>query len=99
MRNSISCRFFARYALFCDPVNRLGGEKMSYQLPTYQALKGMMESIYWKPTFDWVIDQVRVMNPIRFEDERHPPYHLRREEHAVYIQLPVRCGVSGERAF
>lgn len=69
MRNSISCRFFARYALFCDPVNRLGGEKMSYPLPTYQALKGMMESIYWKPTFDWVIDQVRVMNPIRFEDK------------------------------
>lgn len=67
--NRIECRVSGRYALFSDPVNRMGGEKMSYQVPTYQALKGIMESAYWKPTFQWVIDAVRVMRPIRSQSQ------------------------------
>lgn len=55
------------YALFSDPVMRLGGEKCSYQLPTYEALKGILHSVYWKPTLIWVVDAVRVMQPIRME--------------------------------
>lgn len=62
--NQIECCVRGRYALFSDPVNRIGGEKMTYQVPTYQALKGIMESVYWKPTFQWIIDSVRVMKPI-----------------------------------
>lgn len=38
------------YALFTDPVTKGGGEKFTYQVPTYQALKGITEAIYWKPT-------------------------------------------------
>lgn len=53
------------YALFSDPITRVGGEKCSYQVPTYEALKGILSSIYWKPTFVWYIDAVRVMNPIQ----------------------------------
>jgi CRISPR-associated protein Cas5d len=47
----------------------MGGEKLSYQIPTYQALKGIVESIYWKPTLTMVIDKVRIMNPIRMESK------------------------------
>lgn len=54
-------------ALFSDPVMRIGGEKCSYQIPTYEALKGILHSIYWKPTLIWYIDAVRIMNPIRTE--------------------------------
>lgn len=53
------------YALFSDPVMRVGGEKCTYQVPTYEALKGILSSVYWKPTFIWVIDDVRVMNQIQ----------------------------------
>ncbi|WEG12328.1 type I-C CRISPR-associated protein Cas5c [Pullulanibacillus sp. KACC 23026] len=67
MRNQIEFEVFGSYALFTDPVTKMGGEKLSYQVPTYQALKGIVESIYWKPTIIWVIDEVRVMNPIRME--------------------------------
>ncbi|GGE34847.1 type I-C CRISPR-associated protein Cas5 [Pullulanibacillus camelliae] len=66
-RNSIEFEVYGKYALFTDPVTKLGGEKLSYQVPTYQALKGITESIYWKPTIVWVIDRVRVMNAIRME--------------------------------
>ncbi|KAB1437880.1 type I-C CRISPR-associated protein Cas5c [Candidatus Galacturonibacter soehngenii] len=65
--NSIEFKVYGRKALFSDPINRIGGEKFSYQIPTYEALKGIVESIYWKPTFVWVIDKVRVMNQIQTE--------------------------------
>ena len=63
-KNSVSFSLHGRMALFSDPITRVGGEKCTYQVPTYQALKGVLESVYWKPTFLWCIDEVRVMNPI-----------------------------------
>ncbi len=68
-QNSISFELTGRYALFSDPITRVGGEKFSYPIPVYEALKGVCESIYWKPTFTWVIDAVRVMTPIRTESK------------------------------
>lgn len=69
--NKISFRLTGRTALFSDPITKAGGEKFSYSVPTYQALKGICESIYWKPTFIWYIDRVRIINPIRTESRRH----------------------------
>ena len=73
MRNKIEFEVEGRYALFSDPLSRLGGEKLSYQVPTYQALKGIVESIYWKPTLTWYIDKVRVMNVIQTESKGMRP--------------------------
>lgn len=67
--NSVSFRVFGRTALFSDPITRMGGEKCSYQIPTYQALKGILESVYWKPTLIWVIDEARVMKRIRTQSK------------------------------
>ncbi|EST51947.1 CRISPR-associated protein [Brevibacillus panacihumi W25] len=69
MRNAIEFMVYGDYALFTDPLTKLGGEKLSYQVPTYQALKGIVESIYWKPTLIMVVDAVRVMKPIRMESK------------------------------
>lgn len=55
------------YGLFSDPILRIGGEKCSYQIPTYEAMKGILSSVYWKPTFIWRIMDVRIMNPIQTE--------------------------------
>jgi CRISPR-associated protein Cas5d len=68
-RNSIEFKVSGRYALFSDPVTRVGGEKFSYQIPTYQALVGIAESICWKPTFRWIVDAVRVMKKIQTESK------------------------------
>lgn len=65
--NVVEFQVTGDYALFSDPIMRLGGEKSSYQVPTYEALKGILSSVYWKPTIVWVIDEVRVMNPIAME--------------------------------
>ncbi|GIP32709.1 type I-C CRISPR-associated protein Cas5c [Paenibacillus sp. J2TS4] len=69
MRNQIEFEVYGNYALFTDPLTKIGGEKMSYQIPTYQSLKGIVESIYWKPTLIWYIDEIRVMNPIQTESK------------------------------
>mgnify|MGYP001006015581 CR=1 FL=1 len=53
-RNTIEYQVYGDYALFSDPVTRVGGEKSSYHIPTYEALKGITESIYWKPTIMWI---------------------------------------------
>lgn len=73
MRNQVEFSVQGRYALFSDPITRIGGEKFSYQAPTYQALKGVCESVYWKPTFIWVVDEVRVMNGIATESKNIRP--------------------------
>ena len=71
--NIIEYSVFGRYALFTDPVSKTGGEKCSYQIPTYQALKGITESIYWKPTITWIIDECRIMSQIRTESKGMRP--------------------------
>ncbi len=72
-KNIISCRIFGKNALFTDPATRIGGEKCTYPVPTYQALKGMLESAYWEPTFIWVIDRVRIIHPILTESKHIRP--------------------------
>lgn len=72
-RNSIEFKVSGRYALFTDPLTKVGGEKCSYHVPTYEALKGVAKSIYWKPTLIWVIDEVRVMRRIRTQTKGTKP--------------------------
>ncbi|WP_040978474.1 type I-C CRISPR-associated protein Cas5c [Oceanobacillus jeddahense] len=69
MKNQIEFEVFGDYALFTDPLTKLGGEKLSYHVPTYQAMKGITESIYWKPTILFYIDEIRVMKPIQMESK------------------------------
>jgi len=73
MRNQIEFKVYGNYALFTDPLTKLGGEKFSYQVPTYQALKGIVESIYWKPTIIWIVDEVRIVKPIQTESKGMRP--------------------------
>ena len=72
-KNGIEFKVWARYALFTDPLSRIGGEKCSYHIPTYEALKGVVKSIYWKPTIIWIIDEVRIMNRIRTQTKGTKP--------------------------
>lgn len=65
--NIVEFEVYGDYALFSDPIMRVGGEKCTYQVPTYEALKGILLSVYWKPTIVWIVDKVRVINPIQTE--------------------------------
>ena len=73
MKNEVAFKVRGALALFTDPLTKIGGEKCSYHLPTYESLKGVAKSVYWKPTFTWIIDNVRVMRPIRTQAKSMKP--------------------------
>lgn len=87
--NTVEFKVWGRYALFTDPLTHIGGEKFSYQVPTYEALKGIMSSVYWKPTIVWIIDKVRVMKPIRTQTRSAKPikYQSSGNDLSIYTYL------------
>lgn len=89
IRNSIEYKVNGRYALFTDPLTKIGGEKFTYSVPTYQALKGMTESIYWKPTFQWYIDDLRIMKSIQTQSQGVRPIHYQdnKNDLSIYTYL------------
>ena len=88
-KNTIEFKLTGKYALFTDPVTKIGGEKFSYHVPTYEAIKGVLKSIYWKPTFIWYVDKVRVMKPLRTQAKGMKPikYHTDGNELSIYTYL------------
>ena len=66
-RNSVDFCVHGPYAMFSDVLTRASGEHCSYVIPTYEALKGILHSVYYKPTIVWKIDSVRIMKPIQTE--------------------------------
>jgi CRISPR-associated protein Cas5d len=72
-KNTVSFKVSGRYALFTDPVTKIGGEKCSYHVPTYESVKGILKSVYWKPTLIWHIDKVRIMKPMRTQTKGIKP--------------------------
>ena len=89
--NIVEFQVSGDYALFSDPIMRVGGEKCTYQVPTYEALKGILHSVYWKPTIIWVIDAVRVMNPIKMETKGIRPIKYRGGNDLSYYTYLKDC--------
>lgn len=75
-RNTVQFKVYGKYALFSDPITRPGGEKFTYQTPSYQAVKGIVESVYWKPTIIWYIDKIRIMKRIQTESKGVRPIKM-----------------------
>ena len=45
-------------------------ERVSYDVMTPSAARGILEAIHWKPAIRWVIDRIHVLKPIRFQTIR-----------------------------
>jgi CRISPR-associated protein Cas5d len=56
------------YACFTRP--ELKTERVSYPVMTPSAAKGVLEAIYWKPEFDYVITAIEVLSQIRWASVR-----------------------------
>lgn len=87
MKNEITYRVWGKNALFTDPVTKIGGEKSSLQIPTPQSIKGITESVYWKPSIIWVVDEIRIMNPIQMEGKGIRPIGYMGNDLARYTYL------------
>ena len=56
------------YACFTRP--EMKAERVSYDVMTPSAARGILEAIHWKPAIRWVIDRIHVLNEIRFDSIR-----------------------------
>jgi CRISPR-associated protein Cas5d len=68
MGYGITIRVRGDYALFTRPEMKV--ERVSYDVITPSAARGIIEAIYWKPAIRWVIDKIHVLTEIEFTNIR-----------------------------
>mgnify|MGYP002730805554 CR=1 FL=1 len=56
------------FALFTRP--ELKAERVSYDLITPSAARGVLEAVFWHPGLKWIVDEIRVLTPIKFTTVR-----------------------------
>ena len=65
---SIRLEVWGEYGLFSRP--ELKVERMSYDLITPSAARGIMESIFWHPGLRYVIDRIYMLGSIQYANIR-----------------------------
>jgi CRISPR-associated protein Cas5d len=68
MSYGITLHVWGDYALFTRP--EMKAERVSYDVMTPSAARGILEAIYWKPQIRWVIDRIHVLRPVQFTSIR-----------------------------
>jgi CRISPR-associated protein Cas5d len=87
MSFGIKLHCWGDFACFTRPEMKV--ERVSYDVMTPSAARGVVEAIYWKPEIRWVVDRLHVLNPIRFTS-------MRRNE--VGAKISVNTAASAMRA-
>lgn len=64
----VRLRVWGERALFTRPESK--AERVSYDVITPSAARGILEAIHWKPAIRWIVDRIHVINPIQFESVR-----------------------------
>ena len=68
MNNQVRLHIWGDYACFTRPEMKV--ERVSYDVITPSAARGVLAAVHWKPAIRWVIDKIHVLKPIRFESVR-----------------------------
>jgi CRISPR-associated protein Cas5d len=64
----IRLKVFGDYGCFTRPEMKV--ERVSYDVMTPSAARGILEAIHWKPAIRWVVDAIHVLEPIKFQNIR-----------------------------
>ena len=86
-KNRVRLRVWGDMACFTRPEMKV--ERVSYDIMTPSAARGILEAIYWKPEIVWVVDAVTVLKPIRFGN-------LRRNEVGCKMSSKVGKQMAGD---
>lgn len=68
MAYGVKLKIWGDYACFTRPEMKV--ERVSYDVITPSAARGILEAIHWKPSIRWVIDRIHVLKPVRFQSIR-----------------------------
>lgn len=80
-------------ALFTRPEMKV--ERVSYDVMTPSAARGVVEAIYWKPQIRWVVDAIRVLRPIQFTSQRRNEVGAKIPEAAARKAMKTGSGNLG----
>ena len=90
------------YACFTRPEMKV--ERVSYDVITPSAARGILEAIHWKPAIRWVVDKIHVLNEIRFDNVRRnevgskiPPGNVRAAMKGTPVELCQYASDPDER--
>lgn len=61
--SSLEVKVWGPLACFTRPEMKV--ERVTYPVMTPSAARGVLEAIFWKPEFDWIIKEIHVLAPIR----------------------------------
>ncbi len=86
MTQTVRLIVWGDYASFNRPEMKV--ERVSYEVMTPSAARGVLDAVYWKPQMYWHVDKIHVLRPIRVT-------HVRRNE--ISATIPVG-GAAGVRA-
>jgi CRISPR-associated protein Cas5d len=90
MAFGVKLKVWGDYACFTRPEMKV--ERVSYDVITPSAARGILEAIYWKPEIRWVVTRIHVLNPIRFT-------HVRRNELDCKIPVGIIQNAMGGKMF
>ena len=68
MAYEVRLRVWGERACFTRPEMKV--ERVSYDVITPSAARGILEAIHWKPAIRWAVDRIHVLRPVRFESIR-----------------------------
>ena len=88
MSFGIKLHIWGEFACFTRP--EMKAERVSYDVITPSAARGVLEAIYWKPQIRWVIEKIHVLKPIRFTS-------IRRNEVGKKMSTPDKKVMNGEK--
>ena len=86
MGYGIRLKVWSDYALFTRP--EMKAERVSYDVMTPSAARGVLDAIHWKPAIFWVVDAITVLNEIKFDN-------IRRNEVSVKAPEPTKAAMTG----
>lgn len=86
MGYGIKIRVSGDYALFTRPEMKV--ERVSYDMITPSAARGIIEAVYWKPAIRWVIDKIHVLKAIEFTNIRRNEVSEKASERKPYLVTP-----------
>ena len=88
MSYGVKLRVWGDYALFTRPEMKV--ERVSYDVMTPSAARGILEAIYWKPAIRWIVDRIHVLKPIQFEN-------IRRNELSNKVSISAKIMRKGNK--
>lgn len=88
MTYGVRLHVWGERALFTRPEMKV--ERVSYDIMTPSAARGVLEAIHWKPALRWNVDSIQVLKPIRFESIRRN--EVGRKLSATKVRATIKSG-------